>query len=116
MKTLFIDLDGCCFKSYGSLEQCMAHSNEYNVLPGVVEKFEKWYMAGYSIVITTGRPISWKEETIKQIKNNGLWYDHILFGLRHQPRVLINDKRPDGKPCATSIELEKNVGLGEVNI
>lgn len=116
MKTLFVDLDGCCFKSYNGLDGCMSHSDELNVLPGVRERFEEWFMKNYSIVITTGRPESWREETIYQIKANGLWYDHLLMGLKHQPRVLINDGRPDGTPSATAIILNKNEGMKNLNV
>lgn len=119
MKTLFVDLDGCCFESYGSLDGCMDHCYNINVLPGVREKFEEWFMKNYTIVITTGRPESWRQETINQIKNNGLWYDHLLMGLKHQPRVLINDGRENitpSSPSATAIILKKNEGMENLDI
>lgn len=116
-KTIIQDLDGCVFRSYGSLNQCMEHALDDDImLPGVKEKFEEWFLNNYQIILFTGRPESWRQRTHDQIVKNGLWYDQLIMGVKHCPRYLINDARADGTPSAIAIELPKNEGLINVEI
>ncbi len=118
MKTIFLDLDGCVFKSPNSMVAVAdsLYSNNQLLLPGVREKFDLWFNKHYRIIITTGRPESHRELTHNQLVSNGLYYSQLIMECGHCPRVLINDKRPDGQTCATAIELDKNRGLEEVDI
>tara|TARA_R110000824_G_scaffold218232_2_gene404756 strand:- start:640 stop:999 length:360 start_codon:yes stop_codon:yes gene_type:complete len=119
MKTLFLDIDGCLLHSWGRLDKIVElpfpPPDDY-LLPGVKEKFHEWYFKNYNIVLTTGRPESMRGQTHKQLQYFGLHYDHLIMGLKHCPRVLINDKKSDGKTCAEAIEVEKNAGLIDLDV
>lgn len=64
MKTIFCDIDGTLLSHQGTLS-CI--SEEQKVLPGVHEKFDEWSFKNYTIILTTARPESMREMTIKQL-------------------------------------------------
>ena len=43
------------------------------------------------MILTTDRPSSAKDVTIKQLEREGVKYDNIIFDLFHANRTLIND-------------------------
>ena len=104
IKTLFVDFDGTTFQ----------HATE-NILPGTKEKFEEWNAAGYTIVITTARPSSAKEQTLRALDENGLKYHAIIFDLPNGDRVVINDIK-EGKDRAFAINVERNKGIEDIQI
>jgi hypothetical protein len=118
MKTLFLDIDGCLFRAWGELGQIISlpfPPPEDYLLPGVKEKFHEWYFNNYNIILTTGRPESMREQTIQQLKYYGLHYDHLIMGLKHCHRTVINDAR-DGKISADAVVIEKNKGLVDLDV
>jgi hypothetical protein len=88
------------------------------LLPGVQEKFNEWDGKGYNIVLTTGRKESARSHTEDQLRKAGLFWDHLIMGLGGGPRVLINDVKPydPDTPTAVAINLERDKGLGEVEV
>lgn len=110
IKTIFCDIDGCIFRHSGP--NFIKVHPAIDLLPGVLEKFRDWMDEGYTVVLTTGRPSSLRQETIRQLKEAGLWFDHIIMGLPRGQRIVINDmKINSAEPNAVAINLIRNKGL-----
>jgi hydroxymethylpyrimidine pyrophosphatase-like HAD family hydrolase len=114
-KTIFCDLDGTLVKHNHPVDVQDPYL-ELEVLPGVHEKLTEWDTKGYYIVITTGRKESAKESTIKQMSRAGIIYDKLIMGFGGGDRILINDRKPDGRTTAYSINLERNKGIEDVEL
>jgi hypothetical protein len=114
-KTIFLDIDGCIIKHQGGSSSTLI-KQKTEVLPGVLEKLDEWEIAGYTIVITTGRKESLRKFTEKQLLVCGIVYDHLIMGLGRGERVVINDRKSDGSNTATAICLPRNDGIGKINI
>jgi len=113
-KTFLIDIDGTLVKHRGNLHRMTIEEPE--VLPDVVEKFLKWRKDGHYIVLTTARAQGARYITEKQLAKLGIFYDRLIMGLTNGPRVLINDTKPDGVQTAFAYSIERDAGLGEVDI
>ena len=109
-KTWFFDLDGTILR-HNSLWQ----EGHDEVLPGVLE-FWATIPAQDKIVITTARDEIEKERTLKFLDEQGIRYDHTIFGLPYGERFLLNDLKPNGLKTAVAINLERNIGLKNLNI
>ena len=103
-KTLFVDFDGTTFY----------HATE-NIIPGTKEKFDEWNEKGYTIIITTARPSSAKEQTLRALDENGLQYHAIIFDLPNGDRVVLNDIK-EGKNRAFAINIERDKGIDKVDL
>lgn len=114
-KTLFIDIDGTLIKHQENLSKMFLLDME--ILPGVIEKFNEWDANGYKIILTTGRKECLREITEKGLLKNGLFFDQLIMGLNRGERILINDIKPNvNMRVATAIQLERNVGLKNIDI
>lgn len=100
-KTWLIDLDGTIVRHNGYLE------GEERLLPGVKEFFEK-LPKNDVVIILTSRPEVYREDTERFLKQNGLRYDAIIFGLPHGERILINDAKPSGLKTAYAINKDRD--------
>jgi len=115
IKTIFCDIDGCIFKHRGDMVKILTGPRE--LLPGVTEAFKQWCNKGYTIVLTTGRSESVRATTVQQIRNSGLFFDHLIMGLPRGQRVIINDIKPGRtENTAECVNIERNKGLENVNI
>ena len=76
-KTLFIDIDGTLFKHRGNLSNIFL--DEAELLPGVIEKINKWNADGHIIILTTGRAESMREITNKELEKNGIFYNQLIL-------------------------------------
>ena len=112
-KTIFCDIDGVIFKHFSNIKDVHLYTE---LLPGVVEKFDKWNKMGHRIILTTGRPESMRSLTCKQIDNAGLFYHELIMSLPRGSRIVINDSKPDASPTAFSFSPKRDEGLGNVNI
>lgn len=118
--TLFIDCDGILVHTTGNLNEQI--TKELTLLPGTLEKFVEWDRLGYRLIITTGRPASSKEETIKELKRLGLFWSQIIFDIGGGPRIVINDRKPpnaqypEGRITAFAISPPRNHGVGDIDI
>lgn len=114
-KTLFIDIDGCLLYHTGNLTSEII--NEPMILPGVIEKLNKWDGDGHKIILTTGRKESMRKITEKQLSTVGIFFDQLIMGINRGERIIINDKKPNNNmTVASAIELERNTGLDNINI
>ena len=102
--TIFCDFDGTIFY----------HSTE-TIIPGTKEKFTEWNEKGYTIIITTARPSSLKDQTLRALDENGLLYHAIIFDLGNGSRFVLNDKK-NGNERAFGINVERDKGIENVEI
>jgi len=125
MKTVFCDIDGTIVKHHG-LGLSAQVSMDPEILPGVIEKFNKWQSLGYTIILVTGRTSSMREETEAQLKSLGIFWNKLIMDLPNGPRVIVNDLKPNvrikdsdldsSKLTALGMVVERNSGLEEVKI
>lgn len=115
-RTIFLDIDGCLISHAGSLSK-QGCNNVPTLLPGVLDKLDEWDRAGHTIILTTGRRESMREKTKSDLAALGIFYDQLIMGVGRGPRVVINDLKPGSdQPMARAINLERNKGIGEINL
>jgi hypothetical protein len=102
--TWFFDLDGTIFKHDG-----IFNDGYDTLLPGVVELWDA-IPGDDVIVITTAREDTVREATELFLEAHGLRYDHILFGLAHGERIVVNDDKPEGLLTAIAWNVKRNQG------
>ena len=114
-KTLFIDIDGTLVKHKGNLSNI--YLEEPELLPGVIDKLNKWNSDGHKIILTTGRPESMRKITNEQLEKFGIFYDQLIMGLTRGERIIINDIKPSlDINVASAIQVNRDEGLINVNI
>jgi len=114
-KTIFLDIDGCIFKHKGNLSTQILEPEE--LLPGVLEKINKWDADGHKIILVTGRKESLRSFTEKQLLKHGIYYDDLIMGVNRGERIIINDKKPtNDMTVARAIQIPRNEGLINVYI
>jgi ribonucleotide monophosphatase NagD (HAD superfamily) len=114
-KTFFIDIDGTIFRQPEDFLDVMK-TDDIAILPEAAEKICKWHCQGNKIILTTARPESMRERTIKQLDNAGIMYDQLVMSLTSGCRVLINDYEQDTTPKAEARNVRRNIdGLINVN-
>lgn len=87
--TIFLDIDGVLFTHHGNLlNQVLL---EPTLLPGVTEKLVQWTKEGHTIILTTGRPESYREQTVRQLALFAIPYSQLIMGLPRGTRTVIND-------------------------
>jgi len=109
-KTIICDIDGVLLKHYGDITR--QHLIKPVVLPRAIENIKKWDLAGYTIILITGRRESTRIYTEKQLSESGIIYDHLIMGVASGIRVLINDKKTNDKQnTALAFNLNRNEGF-----
>lgn len=114
-KTILCDIDGTLVKHSLPIQNADGTA-KLELLEGTKEKFTEWDTKGYNIILITGRKESMRSVTEKQLQDAGLFYDKLIMGVGGGDRILINDKKPDGREAAFSINLERNLGIKNINI
>jgi hypothetical protein len=114
MKTIFCDIDGTLIEHFGS------HHSQIKTHPILLEKtidtIDQWDRKGYNIILTTGRRESCRDVTINQLESLGIFYDQLIMGIGGGERVLINDRKSDGRDTAFSYNIDRNKGVGNLNL
>ncbi len=88
--TLFIDVDGTLVKNASA--HFPPYIGESEILEDNVDIIRTLYSTGkFQIILTTSRPEKFREATINQLKRDHIPYDHLLMGLYHAKRIIIND-------------------------
>ena len=113
-KTIFLDIDGTILRFKGTYSDAIKNPHLRTLLKGTVELFLEWEAEGSYIVLTTARKECLREITEKQLLDHGLFWDQLIMGLGNGPRLLINDRKPNGDNSAYVINVQRNEGL--VNI
>ena len=113
--TIFLDIDGTILPSTQSFEDTFFVSE---VLAGTHDKLLEWHRRGCKIILTTGRPSTYRNETVKQLSDLGVLYDQLIMDCGCGPRVLINDLNPffPDHIKALSINLVRNTGIKDIQL
>jgi hypothetical protein len=107
-KCLFVDIDGTLvtnssihFPPYvGTGEPLQDNIDFLNQLRG---------SGKVVVILTTSRPDSMREATIREMKRIGVGYDNLIMGLPHCQRVVINDfANSNPYPSCSAINLPRN--------
>lgn len=89
-KTLFIDLDGTLVEN--SSAYISPYIGQTNPLKNNVETIKDLINTKrIEIIITTSRPEEYRQITEAQLKEMGIEYKHLIMGLQHSKRIIIND-------------------------
>tara|TARA_Y100001968_G_scaffold332681_1_gene391791 strand:+ start:590 stop:2611 length:2022 start_codon:yes stop_codon:yes gene_type:complete len=111
--TIFCDLDGTII-----VHEDSPSNLGIKILNGAHEKLQEIKAKGYHIILTTARnPVNDKYLRSELARHN-IPYDQLIMGLPSGPRILINDRKPSDflKPSASAIEVERNTGIGAIDI
>ena len=106
--TLFVDIDGTLVKNSSS--HFPPYIGNTDPLDSNIEILRTLYGSGkFQIILTTSRPEKFRETTIQQMKRVGMPFDHLIMGLYHSKRIIINDysKSNPFKSC-DSINLKRD--------
>jgi mannose-6-phosphate isomerase-like protein (cupin superfamily) len=114
-KTIICDIDGTLLEHYGDI--VMNYKSAKLPLTNVVECIKDWDKNNYHIILTTGRKESTRKVTEQQLLGQGIVYSQLIMGLPNGPRVLINDKKPNGvENTAYAVNVVRNEGLANVDL
>lgn len=106
--TLFLDLDGTIVKN--SSAHFPPYVGESEPLVNNVEIIKQLQRTGkFQIIIITSRHEKYRRITQDQLSRLGLKYDHLIMGMHHSKRIIINDyaKSNPYKSC-DSINLKRD--------
>jgi hypothetical protein len=106
--TWIIDIDGTILKHNGHKE-----SGDF-LLEGVREFWDR-IPPNDVIVLMSAREQFYAEQTIAFLRQNGIRYDHVIFGLPTGERVLINDTKASGLTTAYAVNVERDRGLDQLS-
>jgi len=114
--TIFCDIDGTLVK-HTDPDIATKPGCKMELLPGTARKLLEWERKGYRLVLTTGRKESMRPQTIKQLEEAGIVYDHLIMGFGSGPRYLINDRRPENdQKTAFAINVGRDEGIDNINL
>ena len=107
-KTLFVDLDGTLVESSGKYNP--PYWGDTPPITENVEFLNKLYNTGkVYIIITTARPSTVKDVTLKQLEKYGILYHDIIFNLFHANRTIINDYGSSNPyPTCDAVNIPRN--------
>ena len=110
-KTIFCDIDGTLWNHVGPVSK-QAQTEKHSVLPNTLEAIDDWDKLGYKIILTTGRKESMRQITEKYLQELGIAYDQLIMGLGGGDRIIINDRKPNGKKnTCFAINVVRNKGM-----
>jgi ribonucleotide monophosphatase NagD (HAD superfamily) len=112
-KTIICDIDGCIVEHYNDT---LSKQMDANILRGSLEKVNEWDKNGYNIILITGRRESQRQITEQLLRDHGVFYDQLIMGVGGGDRILINDRKPDGRKTAFAFNLNRNEGIRNVEI
>ena len=117
--TVFSDIDGTIWKHEYDVRHSM--NGTQRLLPGVFDKFLEWHRQGFKIILTTGRPEALREETERQLRELGIFYNQLVMDCGPGPRVLINDMESTSedikfKAKAQAVNLIRDSGMENLEI
>jgi hypothetical protein len=89
-KTLFVDIDGTLIEN--SSAYLTPYIGETNPLSENINYLKELIATNrVELILTTSRPEEYRNITETQLSNLGLTYKHIIMGLQHSKRIIIND-------------------------
>ena len=109
-KTLFLDIDGTLLVNTGQYFRPNWSQDSGTILPETVKHLQFLRAHGRTqIILTTTRPERFRDLTERQLKEGGVPFDRICYGLLHCQRVLVNDwAKTNPFPSAVAVNLPRN--------
>lgn len=101
-KTWLMDIDGTICKHNGY--KINGHDT---LLPGAKEFFEQ-LSSDDKVIFITSRKMDVAKQTEDFLKENGIRYDEIIYGLPYGERILVNDKKRSGLKTSVAINTERD--------
>lgn len=114
-RTIICDIDGTLVKHSVPVINT-SDLTMLEILPNTLNTLMDWDMKGYNIILMTGRRESMRKATEEQLSRLGIIYDQLIMGIGGGDRILINDKKINGETTAFAINIERDKGIGELNI
>lgn len=114
-KTIICDIDGTLVLHCTQTEVSKP-SHKMTLIDGTINKLSEWESKGYNIILMTGRKESLRKVTEKQLRRLGIFYDQLIMGVGGGGRVLINDKKSDGRESAWCFNPDRNKGISNIDI
>jgi ribonucleotide monophosphatase NagD (HAD superfamily) len=102
--TWLLDLDGTIVKHNGYLLD-----GEDTFLSGAKEFLDSIPEQDV-VVLLTSRTEEYRAVTEQFLREHGVRYHHMIFGLPYGERVLVNDNKPSGLCTARCLALERDCG------
>lgn len=114
-KTVICDIDGTLVK-HNNPATVATSGHKLELLPGTLDKLMEWELKGYNILLLTGRKESMREVTEQQLRDVGIFYDQLIMGVGGGPRYLVNDNKPDSSEAAFAVNVQRNIGIANIDI
>ena len=120
-KTYICDIDGVLLehsKGRFSHKQIAPFSDNAKSIKTNVGLINGGYDNGDRIILFTSRSEEDKENTEKQLEQNGIRYDKLILGNSSGTRILINDKKAlkDYIDTAVAINTKRNCNIGTLHV
>lgn len=109
-KTWLFDIDGTLLVHNGHL-----HGAD-TVLPGTKAFFSDHIRPEDVVILLTARGEEHRDITERTLREAGIRFDHIHFGLPKGERICVNDAKPKGLNTAVAVNLARDAGLGGVTV
>lgn len=113
-KTVFVDIDGTIIHFLTPFSQSITNPSSNELLPGVYDTFQEWEAEGSCIILTTARPECLRNITEQHLLSLGLFWHQLIMNVGNGPRLLINDRKPNGDLSAFAINVPRNKGLTDI--
>ena len=101
--TWILDLDGTIVKHNG-----YKIDGSDSFLEGAKEFLDQ-IPEGDMVIFLTSRQEDSREETERFLAENGVRYEHIIFGVPYGERILMNDRKPSGLQMGIALSRERDV-------
>ena len=101
-KTWILDLDGTIVKHNG-----FKLDGHDTFLPGAKE-FLRALPSYDMVVFLTSREPCFALQTEKFLEENGVRYNHIIYGAPYGERILVNDDKPSGLKMAYAMSVKRD--------
>ena len=102
-KTWLFDLDGTIVKHNGY------KLDGHDTLLSGAKNFLDALPETDRIIFLTSRTMEYKDMTLRFLKDYGIRYDQVIFGLPYGERILVNDKKTSGLEMAYAINSDRDV-------
>jgi hypothetical protein len=100
--TWLLDLDGTIVKHNGY------KTDGYDTFLDGAEEFLNRIPESDTVVFLTSRTEEYRSITEQFLKEHGVRYHHIIFGLPYGERILVNDNKSSGLCTARCLNLERD--------
>ncbi len=104
-KTWLFDIDGTLLVHNGHL-----HGAD-RALPGTRAFFDAHVGADDVVILLTAREETHRAVTERTLREAGIRFDVIHFGLPKGERICVNDAKPKGLRTAIAVNLDRDAGL-----